>query len=207
MVLLEDLAALLGLVFALFGVGLTLITGDGIWDGIGTVLIGLLLVAVAVVLAIETKSLLIGESATERARRRRSRRPSSTATSIERIIHMKTLHLGPEELLVAAKVGVPGAADAADVARGDRRGRAAHPGRGADRPGDLHRARHLPARRLTRDVRAADATRSATTPGGRDTAIAALQGRPAPTAGPEAELWMGAHPAAPSRAGRRAACR
>ena len=63
-VLLEDLAALVGLVFALFGVSLTLITGNGVWDGIGTVLIGLLLVAVAVVLAIETKSLLIGESAT-----------------------------------------------------------------------------------------------------------------------------------------------
>ena len=63
-VLLEDFAALIGLVFALFGVGLTLITGNGIWDGIGTVCIGALLVCVAVVLAMETKSLLLGESAT-----------------------------------------------------------------------------------------------------------------------------------------------
>jgi len=115
-VLLEDLAALIGLVLALFGVGLTLVTGDGVWDGIGTVLIGLLLVAVAIVLAIETKSLLIGESA-------RSEHVTKIEAAlvdggdIERIIHMRTLHLGPEELLVAAKVGVPNAASAADVAR------------------------------------------------------------------------------------------
>jgi cation diffusion facilitator family transporter len=114
-VLLEDLAALLGLVFALFGVSLTLMTGSGVWDGIGTVLIGLLLVAVAVVLAIETKSLLIGESATE-DHRRAIERAVVDGTGIERIIHMKTLHLGPEELLVAVKVGVPDAAAAADVA-------------------------------------------------------------------------------------------
>ena len=61
--LLEDFAALIGLVLALFGVGLTLLTGNGVWDGIGTLAIGSLLVTVAVVLAIETKSLLLGESA------------------------------------------------------------------------------------------------------------------------------------------------
>ena len=115
-VLLEDLAALLGLVFALFGVGLTLITHNGLWDGIATVLIGLLLVAVAVVLAIETKSLLIGESATE-DHRRAIAEAVVDGSEIDRIIHMKTLHLGPEELLVAVKVGVPSAADAAEVAR------------------------------------------------------------------------------------------
>jgi len=115
-VLLEDLAALLGLVFALFGVSLTLITDNGLWDGIATVLIGLLLVAVAVVLAIETKSLLIGESATE-DHRRAIAEAVVDGSEIERIIHMKTLHLGPEELLVAVKVGVPSAADAAEVAR------------------------------------------------------------------------------------------
>jgi cation diffusion facilitator family transporter len=63
-ILLEDFGALLGLVFALFGVGLTLLTGDGIWDGIGTGMIGLLLVAIAVILAMETKSLLLGEPRT-----------------------------------------------------------------------------------------------------------------------------------------------
>jgi cation diffusion facilitator family transporter len=114
-VLLEDLAALLGLIFALFGVGLTLITGSGVWDGIATVLIGLLLVAVAVVLAIETKSLLIGESATE-DNRRAIAEAVVDGSEIERIIHMKTLHLGPEELLVAVKVGVPRGVAADDVA-------------------------------------------------------------------------------------------
>ncbi len=114
-VLLEDLAALLGLVFALFGVSLTLITGNGVWDGIATVLIGLLLVTVAVVLAIETKSLLIGESATTE-HVQQIEAAVVDGESIERIIHMKTLHLGPEELLVAVKVGVPRAATAADIA-------------------------------------------------------------------------------------------
>jgi cation diffusion facilitator family transporter len=114
-VLLEDLAALLGLVFALFGVSLTLMTGDGLWDGIATVLIGLLLVAVAVVLAIETKSLLIGESATTE-HVEQIEAAIVDGESIERIIHMKTLHLGPEELLVAVKVGVPRTATATDIA-------------------------------------------------------------------------------------------
>src|SRR5471030_1371630 len=63
-ILLEDLAALLGLVFALFGVGMTLATGDGLWDAVGTALIGTLLVLVAIVLSIEMKSLLVGEAAT-----------------------------------------------------------------------------------------------------------------------------------------------
>jgi cation diffusion facilitator family transporter len=114
-VLLEDLAALLGLVLALFGVGLTLITHNGLWDGIATVLIGLLLVAVAVVLAIETKSLLLGESATEEHVKQIAAAVLDGG-GIERIIHMKTLHLGPEELLVAVKVGVPRAASADDLA-------------------------------------------------------------------------------------------
>src|SRR5262249_34044892 len=64
-ILLEDFGALIGLVFALFGVGMTLITGSGIWDAIGTMMIGLLLVSIAVILAVETKSLLLGESATD----------------------------------------------------------------------------------------------------------------------------------------------
>jgi divalent metal cation (Fe/Co/Zn/Cd) transporter len=115
-VLLEDFAALIGLVFALFGVTLTLLTDNGIWDGIGTVLIGLLLVCVAVVLAIETKSLLIGESAT-REHVSQIETALVDGDEIERIIHMKTMHLGPEELLVAVKVGVPRAASAADIAR------------------------------------------------------------------------------------------
>jgi cation diffusion facilitator family transporter len=104
-VLLEDLAALIGLIFALFGVGLTLLTHNGIWDAVGTALIGTLLVVVAITLSVEMKSLLLGEAgsvenvqAIERA--------IAGSEGIDRIIHMRTLHVGPEELLVAAKVAV-----------------------------------------------------------------------------------------------------
>lgn len=106
-ILLEDFGALLGLVFALFGVGLTLITGNGVWDAAGTGMIGLLLVGIAVVLAVETKSLLLGESATKEDNARITEAIESDGT---RIIHLKTMHLGPEELLVAAKISV-GVAD------------------------------------------------------------------------------------------------
>jgi cation diffusion facilitator family transporter len=116
-VLLEDFAALIGLVLALFGVGMTLITHDGVWDGIGTISIGLLLVAVAFVLAIETKSLLIGESATSEHVDLISN-AITAGPEAERIIHMRTLHLGPEELLVAAKIAVHHDDNADTIAHG-----------------------------------------------------------------------------------------
>ncbi|GAA0532860.1 cation diffusion facilitator family transporter [Paractinoplanes ferrugineus] len=115
-VLLEDSGALVGLVFALFGVTLTLITGNGIWDGIGTGAIGILLVAIAAILAVETKSLLIGEGATPEDTRK-IERAILAGDGIERIIHMKTLYLGPEELLVAVKIAVPRAERADDLAK------------------------------------------------------------------------------------------
>jgi cation diffusion facilitator family transporter len=115
-VLLEDFAALIGLVLALFGVGLTLITDDGIWDGVGTIAIGALLVGVAVVLAVETKSLLLGEGATPEAVARITAALVSDP-SVQRVIHMKTMHLGPDELLVAAKIAVAPTDSAAEVAR------------------------------------------------------------------------------------------
>jgi cation diffusion facilitator family transporter len=115
-VLLEDFAALIGLVLALFGVGLTLITDDGTWDGIGTVAIGALLVCVAVVLAIETKSLLLGEGATPEAVAR-IEAALLADDAVQRIIHMKTMHLGPDELLVAAKIAVAPTDSASEVAR------------------------------------------------------------------------------------------
>jgi len=114
-ILLEDFAALVGLAFALLGVGLTLITGNGYFDVIGTGMIGLLLVAVAVTLAIETKSLLLGESASNDAVKRISQALRSTP-GVERVIHMKTLHMGPEEVLVAAKIAVSPTESAAEVA-------------------------------------------------------------------------------------------
>jgi cation diffusion facilitator family transporter len=114
-ILLEDFAALIGLVFALFGVSLTLITGNGVWDAVGTGLIGVLLVSVAIVLAIEMKSLLLGESATP-GHLAKIVAGIESAPGIERVIHQRTVHLGPEEVVVAAKVAVARGAKAEDIA-------------------------------------------------------------------------------------------
>jgi len=103
-VLLEDVAALIGLVFALFGVGLTAITHNPVFDAVGTLMIGTLLVVVAIVLGIETKSLLVGEGAGEDDVQK-IEQAILAGPEAERIIHMKTLYLGPDELLVAAKLG------------------------------------------------------------------------------------------------------
>jgi len=114
-VLLEDVAALLGLVLALLGVGLTILTDNSVFDAIGTLAIGLLLIAVAVILGIETKSLLVGEGASlEDADR--IRLAITSEPEVEALIHMKTLYLGPDELLVAVKVGLPAKSRLADAA-------------------------------------------------------------------------------------------
>lgn len=105
-VLLEDVAALLGLVLALIGVGLSWLTGDGLWDGIGTLAIGVLLVAVAVILGLEMSSLLIGEGAT-REDMANIRAAIEAGPEVDSIIHAKTLYLGPDELMVAAKLAMP----------------------------------------------------------------------------------------------------
>ena len=105
-VLLEDLGALLGLVIALVAVGLALVTDNARWDGGGTVAIGALLGVIAAVLAIEMRSLLIGESAST-SDRDAIVQAIEGAPHVERLIHIKTQHLGPEELLVAAKVAFP----------------------------------------------------------------------------------------------------
>ena len=114
-ILLEDFAALIGLVFAFVGIGLTLLTGNGIFDVLGTALIGLLLVAVAVTLAIETKSLLLGEAAGPQVVRRIEQALAGTQ-GVERVIHMKTMHMGPEEILVAAKIAVSPTERAVEIA-------------------------------------------------------------------------------------------
>ena len=113
-ILLEDFGALLGLLFALAGVGMTLVTGNGVWDAAGTGMIGLLLVAIAVVLALETKSLLLGESATKEDI---GKIRAAIEAGGSRVIHLKTLHLGPEELLVAAKFAVSRSATGEQIAR------------------------------------------------------------------------------------------
>jgi cation diffusion facilitator family transporter len=102
-VLLEDVGALLGLLFAAVGVGLALATGDPRWDAVGSVAIGLLLGVIAIILAIEMKSLLIGEAAAP-ATIAAIREALATRDGVTHLIHLRTLHLGPDELLVAAKL-------------------------------------------------------------------------------------------------------
>ncbi|MCW2725978.1 MAG: cation diffusion facilitator family transporter [Frankiales bacterium] len=105
-VLLEDFAALIGLVLALLGVVLSVTTGDPIWDAVGTLSIGVLLGIVAVILAVEMKGLLIGESASPAAVAK-IRSALVDGQAVTRVIHLRTLHLGPDELLVAAKLAMP----------------------------------------------------------------------------------------------------
>ena len=115
-VLLEDFAALVGLVLALTGVGLTVLTDEPRWDAVGTLGIGLLLLVVAVILAIEMKSLLLGEAASPKVVRR-IRAAMIDDDGVLDIIHLRTMHLGPNELLVAAKVTLAPGLDVEGVAR------------------------------------------------------------------------------------------
>lgn len=114
-ILLEDVAALAGLFLAFLGVGLTVITGNSTWDAIGTLAIGVLLVLVAIILGIETKSLLVGEGA-KPADATAIRDAINSDPEVEALIHLKTLYLGPEELLVGAKVAFAPKKRLADVA-------------------------------------------------------------------------------------------
>ncbi|MFY9589049.1 MAG: cation diffusion facilitator family transporter [Actinomycetota bacterium] len=115
-VLLEDTAALLGLVLAFLGVVLAAITGDGAWDGVGTIAIAVLLAAVAAVLAVETKSLLIGEAASQ-DEIAEIRNALAAGDVFQSVIHLRTEHRGPDEILVAAKVAVPAGTSSDQVAR------------------------------------------------------------------------------------------
>lgn len=114
-VLLEDTGALIGLIFALGGVGLSMLTGNPIWDGVGTVLIGLLLGVIAVILMVEMHSLLLGESAT--AEQLTAIQSALEQTEhVDRVIHLRTQYLGPEEMLVGAKIALAPSTDLAIVA-------------------------------------------------------------------------------------------
>ena len=129
-ILLEDVAALAGLFLATVGVSLTVITGNEAWDGAGSLAIGLLLGCVAVILAVEMKSLLIGESASAEVERAIVT-ALQAGPEVECVIHLRTMHLGPESVLVAAKISVPPRDTAEEVAAGidaaERRVRAAVP--------------------------------------------------------------------------------
>ena len=100
-VLLEDFGALVGLAFALVGVTASVVTGDGLWDGVGTLAIGVLLVAIAVVLARETRSLLLGEAAGDRVVRLIEAALAAPA-AVVRTSDVRTMHLSPDQLLVVA---------------------------------------------------------------------------------------------------------
>lgn len=114
-VLLEDSGALIGLVFAFVAISLTEITGDPIWDGIGTLAIGLLLGVIAIILIVEMQSLLIGEGATP-DEDRKIREALVDHRSIDRVIHLRTQYLGPEEMLVAAKIAIVPGLEITDIA-------------------------------------------------------------------------------------------
>jgi cation diffusion facilitator family transporter len=114
-VLLEDVAALTGLLFALLGIGLSWWLDEPIYDGIATVMIGVLLITVACVLVVETKSLLLGESASPGVLAKIER--GLVGEGIDRVIHLRTTHLGPDELFVGAKVAISAKLSMPDVAR------------------------------------------------------------------------------------------
>ena len=135
-VLLEDTGALIGLVLALAGVTLTLVTDEPVFDGIGTLCIGVLLALIAITLAIEMKSLLIGESALP-AEERRIREALTGAPEVHSVIHLRTQHLGPEDLLVAAKLEFDDALDMPELARAIDAAEARGTGAGTHRPADL----------------------------------------------------------------------
>ena len=142
-VLLEDVGALIGLVFALFGVGLTAITGNPLFDAIGTLMIGTLLIVIAIVLGIETKSLLVGEGATDAdhakivARSTRHPRSRSSSTSRRSTSGPTSCSSPPSSASPPTARSPPSPRDIDALESQDPRG-------GADRAGDLPRARHLP---------------------------------------------------------------
>ncbi|WP_219417626.1 cation diffusion facilitator family transporter [Pseudonocardia nigra] len=114
-VLLEDLGALVGLILALLGVGLSVLTGNPAFDALGTISIGVLLGVIAIILIIEMKSLLIGEGAAPPVLKRIV--SGLESGEVHRVIHIKTQYLGPEELLVAAKIALEPGLPLEDVAR------------------------------------------------------------------------------------------
>ena len=129
-ILLEDFGALLGLVFALFGVSMAVVTDDGRWDGIGALSVGTLLLIIAVFLALEMAANLVGESALPEDVAA-IRLALESSEGVERVIHLRTLHVGPDELLVAAKIAImhndTGAEIAADINNAEAAIRAAVP--------------------------------------------------------------------------------
>ena len=116
-VLLEDLGALVGLSFALFGVSMAVVTGDGRWDGLGAMAVGTLLVVIAIFLAFEMAAMLVGESALPEEDAA-IRAALASSPLVDRVIHVRTLHVGPDELLVAAKIAIGKSDTGQEIAAG-----------------------------------------------------------------------------------------
>jgi cation diffusion facilitator family transporter len=116
-ILLEDFGALIGLVFALGGVSAAVITGDGKWDGLGAMAIGSLLIVISMILVREMSGMLVGESALPEEYDA-VHVALASAPIVERVIHLRTLHVGPDALLVAAKIGITPTQSAQDTVRG-----------------------------------------------------------------------------------------
>ncbi|MEI7630133.1 MAG: cation diffusion facilitator family transporter [Actinomycetes bacterium] len=116
-ILLEDAGALVGLVFALIGVGMAVITGDGRWDAVGAMAVGTLLVVIAIFLAMEMATMLVGESALPEEVAA-IRAALESAPLVERVIHLRTVHVGPDELLIGAKITISHSETAAGIAAG-----------------------------------------------------------------------------------------
>ena len=115
-VLFEDVAALVGLFAALAGVSLTQLTGNAVWDGIGSIVVGITLFGVAFFLARKTKDLLIGQAVTPTQRARMFDIIQHTP-GVKHVVHLRTMHLGPEEVLVGLKIAIDEATSTGDAAK------------------------------------------------------------------------------------------
>jgi cation diffusion facilitator family transporter len=115
-VLFEDIAALIGLLAALFGLIMSQLTGNGVWDGVGSIIVGVTLFGVAFFLARKTKELLIGQSVPPAQRAKIIQITEDTA-GVQKVVHMRTTHLGPEEVLLGMKISLDEAMTTADCAK------------------------------------------------------------------------------------------
>lgn len=115
-VLFEDVAALVGLLAALGGLLLTQLTGNQVWDGIGSIVVGVTLFGVAFFLARKTKDLLIGQSVPT-AQRERMLQIALESPGVKSVVHLRTMHLGPEEVLVGMKIAVASDTKAGDATK------------------------------------------------------------------------------------------
>ena len=116
-ILLEDFGAIIGLNFALIGISTAVITGDGRWDGLGAMAIGSLLIVIAIILVREMAGLLIGEGALPEEYDA-VHAALTSAPLVDRVIHLRTLHVGPDALLVGAKIAITQTDSAQEIALG-----------------------------------------------------------------------------------------